>query len=207
MQAARAAAAPTRTPGPPAWPCCASSAQSQTHKTKGPYRRNVERGLVWLIRHQEKDGFLAKDCVSPMYSHGMATIALCEAFGLSGDRNVGVAAQDAVNYIVAAQNKNDCGWRYNAGDPGDTSVMGWQIMALKSAHMAGLNIGGQRLRHDLRTGRQVARPGQDWSQRQPVPVSARQRRHPGHDRRRPALPAISGRQARRPHDGRRREVS
>ena len=57
-----------------------------------------------------------------MYSHGIATAALCEAYGLSGDRNVGDAAQPAVNYIIAAQNKQDNGWRYNPGDPGDTSV-------------------------------------------------------------------------------------
>ncbi len=78
---------------------------------------NIERGLVWLVRHQERDGNLAKGCISPMYSHAMATMALCEAFGLSGDRNVGMAAQNAVNYIIAAQNKNDNGWRYNPGDP------------------------------------------------------------------------------------------
>ncbi|MGO8690707.1 MAG: prenyltransferase/squalene oxidase repeat-containing protein [Thermoguttaceae bacterium] len=114
----------------------------QTHKTRGPYRMNIEKGLVWLVRHQERDGNLAKGCGLPMYSHGLATIALCEAFGLSGDRNVGTAAQGAVNFIIAAQNKNDNGWRYNPGDPGDTSVVGWQIMALKSAQMAGLNVGG-----------------------------------------------------------------
>ena len=63
-------------------------AAGQTHKTRGPYRMNIERGLVWLVRHQERDGNLAKGCISPMYSHAMATMALCEAFGLSGDRNV-----------------------------------------------------------------------------------------------------------------------
>ena len=104
----------------------------QTHKTKGPYRKNIERALLWLVRHQDRNGNLARDCISPMYSHGIATIALCEAFGLSGDRNVGQAAQGAINYIIAAQNPNDDGWRYNPGDPGDTSVVGWQIMALKS---------------------------------------------------------------------------
>ena len=117
-------------------------AAGQTHKARCPYRMNVERGLIWLTRHQEPDGNLAKGCVSPMYSHAMATIALCEAFGLSGDRNVATAAQAAVNFILAAQNKNDNGWRYNPGDPGDTSVVGWQIMALKSAQMVGLNVGG-----------------------------------------------------------------
>ena len=98
--------------------------------------------LLWLLRHQERDGNLAKGCVQPMYSHGLATIALCEAYGLSGDHNIGAAAQGAVNYIVAAQNKTDFGWRYNPGDPGDTSVVGWQVMGLKSAIMAGLNVGG-----------------------------------------------------------------
>jgi hypothetical protein len=117
-------------------------AAGQTHKTKGPYRGNIGNAVNWLIRQQEPSGNLAKNCVQPMYSHGLATIALCEAYGLSGDRNIGAAAQGAVNYIINAQNKNDGGWRYNPGDAGDTSVVGWQIMALKSAQMAGLSVGG-----------------------------------------------------------------
>ncbi len=75
-----------------------------------------------------------------MYSHGLATIALSEAYGLSGDKQVGQAAQRAVDFILTAQNKTDGGWRYNPGDAGDTSVVGWQLMALKSAHMAGLSF-------------------------------------------------------------------
>ena len=80
-------------------------AAGQTHKTNGPYRTCIQNALLWLLRHQERDGNLAKGCVQPMYSHGLATIALCEAYGLSGDHNIGAAAQGAVNYIVAAQNK------------------------------------------------------------------------------------------------------
>ena len=77
-----------------------------------------------------------------MYSHALATIALSEAFGITGDREVGQAAQGAVNFILAAKNTADGGWRYNPKDPGDTSVVGWQLMALKSTHLAGLNVGG-----------------------------------------------------------------
>ena len=117
-------------------------AAGQTHKSKGPYKEHIFKGIDWLIRHQQTDGNLAKGAAQMMYSHGLATIALCEAYGLTGDRQVGQSAQGAVNFILAAQNAADGGWRYNPKDPGDTSVVGWQLMALKSAHMAGLNVGG-----------------------------------------------------------------
>ena len=114
----------------------------QTHKSLGPYRKHVLRGVQWLISHQQADGNLAKGAQQMMYSHGLATIALCEAYGLSGDKQVGMAAQGAVNFILSAQNSADGGWRYNPNDPGDTSVFGWELMALKSARMADLNVGG-----------------------------------------------------------------
>jgi hypothetical protein len=115
-------------------------AAGQTHRTKGPYKVNVGRAVEWLIRHQQPDGNLAKNCQQPMYSHGLATIALCEAAGMTSDPVVRNAAQLAVNYIQAAQNKGTGGWRYTPGEEGDTSVVGWQVMALKSAKMAGLDV-------------------------------------------------------------------
>ena len=75
-----------------------------------------------------------------MYSHGLATITLCEAYGLTGDKQIGLAAQKAVNFIAAAQSPADGGWRYKPGEAGDTSVVGWQVMGLKSAQMAGLVV-------------------------------------------------------------------
>src|SRR5208337_199370 len=117
-------------------------AAGQTHKSKGHYKEHILKGIDWLIKHQQADGNLAKGAQQMMYSHGLATIALSEAYGLTGDAAVGRAAQAAVNFILAAQNPKSGGWRYNPGEDGDTSVVGWQLMALKSAHMAGLNIGG-----------------------------------------------------------------
>jgi hypothetical protein len=116
-------------------------AAGQTHKTNGPYRKNITDSINWLIRQQARDGNLAKDCREPMYSHGLATIALCEAYDISKDKNIGLAAQGAVNFIISAQNKTTGGWRYNPGEDGDTSVLGWQLMALKSAELAGLKVG------------------------------------------------------------------
>ena len=75
-----------------------------------------------------------------MYSHGLATIALCEAYGMTKDSRLGIAAQAAINFIESGQNREG-GWRYSHGsDDSDTSVFGWQVMALKSGQMAGLKV-------------------------------------------------------------------
>ena len=75
-----------------------------------------------------------------MYEHGLASIALCECFGMTGDQRVGQAAQAALDFIAEAQDPSGGGWRYQPRTPGDTSVTGWQVMALKSGQMAGLNV-------------------------------------------------------------------
>ena len=75
-----------------------------------------------------------------MYAHGLATIALCEAYGMTQDSRVGIAAQAAIRFIESGQNRQGS-WRYPHGsDDSDTSVFGWQVMALKSGQMAGLKV-------------------------------------------------------------------
>lgn len=114
----------------------------QTHKAKGPYRERVQKGISWLLKHQNgKTGDLSAGAPQPMYSHGLATIALCEAYGLTKDEAVGSAATKAIRFIELAQNEVHGGWRYVAkSHDGDTSVLGWQVMALKSAQMAGIGV-------------------------------------------------------------------
>ena len=46
----------------------------------------------------------------------------------------------AVGYTLRAQDSIGGGWRYKPGDAGDTSQMGWQLMTLKSAELAGIPI-------------------------------------------------------------------
>ena len=120
-------------------------AAGQTHDTKGPYKKTIYSGLYWLTSHQKPDGNLAAGSPQLMYTHGLASICLCEAYGLSRDRQIGAAAQQAIHFIETAQNKGTGGWRYQPGDPGDTSVVGWQVMALKSAQMAGLSVNSTTL--------------------------------------------------------------
>jgi hypothetical protein len=76
-----------------------------------------------------------------MYCHGMATFALAEAYGMTGDRTLEEPLRRAVAYTLAAQHPTKGGWRYQPGDnDGDTSQFGWQLLALKSAELAGLEL-------------------------------------------------------------------
>jgi hypothetical protein len=110
----------------------------QTHKSKGPYKNTIFRGLYHLASQQKNDGSLLLG--SNLYTHGLATIVLTEAYGMTGDKQIGAAAQQAINYIVMAQDPAGGGWRYTPKQPGDTSAVGWQVMALKSGIMSGLSV-------------------------------------------------------------------
>jgi hypothetical protein len=115
-------------------------AAGQTHRTRGPYQKTIDKGLRWLVGNQRDDGYLAKEIGQPMYTHGLCAIVLCEAFGMSQDRELHNPAQYAIDFIAKTQNDAG-GWRYNPGDlDADTSVVGWQLMALKSGQMAGLKV-------------------------------------------------------------------
>jgi hypothetical protein len=74
-----------------------------------------------------------------MYSHGQASIALCEAYALTRDSRLREPAQAALDFIVSSQHPGG-GWRYFPGEAGDTSVVGWQIMALRSGQLSGLKV-------------------------------------------------------------------
>jgi hypothetical protein len=110
-----------------------------THR-QGKYQDTVERGLKWLLETQKDNGdLLSKGSAQPMYSQGLATIVLCEAYGMTNDPRLKDPAQKAIDFIVRAQSSRKGGWRYRPGiNDSDTSVMGWQMMALKSGEMAGL---------------------------------------------------------------------
>ena len=111
----------------------------QSH-LQGKYSDEVRRGLEWLIKRQEPDGdFPSPVRNSHMYAHGLASIAMCEAFALTQDEWLRDPAQRAVNFIVNAQHRKG-GWRYQPGEPGDTSVVGWQLMALRSAQLGYLTV-------------------------------------------------------------------
>jgi len=114
-----------------------------THK-KGEFQATVNRGVEWLRKNQRPDGSFPWET---FYEQGIATMAACEAYGMTGDSAVGYVAQSAIDYICRLQPEHG-GFRYNGAVPkeeGDLSVTGWQIMALKSAIMTGLKVPPQAI--------------------------------------------------------------
>jgi hypothetical protein len=112
----------------------------------GRHEGVVQRALGCLLKQQKPDGDLYRpqDARSNesawLYSHGIASIALCEAYGMTGDRSLAGPAQKAVDFIVASQDPAQGAWRYRPQVGSDTSVSGWQLMALKSGELAGLRV-------------------------------------------------------------------
>jgi hypothetical protein len=110
-----------------------------THK-KGPYQQELNRGLYYLGSRMlltQNGGDLQE---GTMYAQGLSAIALCEAYAMSGDENLRPFAEQAIRFILYAQDKKGGGWRYSPGEPGDTTMHGWQLMSLKSASLAGLSV-------------------------------------------------------------------
>ncbi|MGL6095754.1 MAG: prenyltransferase/squalene oxidase repeat-containing protein, partial [Fimbriiglobus sp.] len=102
-------------------------AAGQTHKPfkENKHQKTVETGLDYLIRSQRPDGSFSG--AKTMYGHGIATLALCEAYGMTADKRKLLApAQKAISYICAAQ-APDGSWGYQPGTNGDTSITGWQV--------------------------------------------------------------------------------
>ncbi|MEW4528978.1 hypothetical protein [Maioricimonas sp. JC845] len=113
---------------------------------RGEHSETVERALRWLVARQRDDGFLGGEAsaTAAMYCHGIATFALAESYGLRSDplssRWLRQPVEKAIAYI-ADQQLEDGGWRYEKGQPdGDMSMFGWQLMALKSAEIAGVTV-------------------------------------------------------------------
>lgn len=110
-----------------------------THRS-GQYAEAVSRGIDFLVTRQEAGGSLAGDAefFAALYCHGMATIALAETVALTGDVSLRGPLERAIGYTRSMQSPATGGWRYAAGDSGDTSQLGWQVMALRSSRLAGL---------------------------------------------------------------------
>ena len=114
---------------------------------------------------------------SGMYIQGIATMALCEALAMtdnalkqkdnnkkltSGQRRgrrqlmfkvskqLRTAAQQSIFFVMNAQDTKTGSWGYKPATSGDTSVTGWQVMAMVSASASRLTVHPQVHQHTTR---------------------------------------------------------
>jgi hypothetical protein len=128
---------------------------------EGKYAQVVGLGVDFLINAQKPDGDLrGQSRAVGMYCHAMATLALSEAYALSGDPKLKGPVERAVGFLAEAQYPDQMGWRYATSGEirrtpsddgrgwdyqphppiGDTSVLGWVVMVLKSASEVGVEV-------------------------------------------------------------------
>ncbi len=109
---------------------------------EGRYRDTVRAGVNWLRLQQDQDTGLIGTTGSHafIYDHTIATLALCEAQGLSQYRTLKGPAQAAIRYLQAHRNPYGV-WRYQprSGDQ-DMSITGWAYLALAAAAGFGLEV-------------------------------------------------------------------
>jgi hypothetical protein len=149
-------------------------AADHTPAKPGPYRRTVAKALDYFLGIQKPDGDLRGG--ARMYAHAIATLTLAEAAAMTGQTRYAQAAIKGAQFIVKAQHPSTGGWRYEPRQPGDTSVFGWQVMALHSAERLGFRIpdktrkGASRWLNRVSAGKHKMLAG--YTNRSPKPAMA-----------------------------------
>ena len=135
-----------------------------THQDE-KYRDVVRRGVEWLVKHQQPDGDLSYHGSDPAYdptndpthyySHGIATMALCEAYGMTQDRELREPAQKAIDFIVKSQDPQSR--RLALPAAGRQRHLGHRLAAHGLEECPDGRLG--RARGDLAQGEPLARSG------------------------------------------------
>jgi len=149
----------------------------------GPYGRQMERAIDFVLSCQKDDGLLCYDAPGPdwqfemashtaSYNHAIAGLMLGEVYGqVSGKRAkaVRVAMERALQFTrdLQARPKNPAdkgGWGYlrptSSSTDGDLSVTAWHLMFLRSARNAEFKVPKQYADEAVEYIRRAWDPGQ-----------------------------------------------
>jgi len=125
------------------------------HNEDGPFQKPLEKAVNWMAHRVDENGDMRPfKGANYMYDQGIAAIALAEAYSLTKDPRLKPLVERIVGFTIRAQSPIEKkgrrtyggGWRYRPygeqgyHDRGDTSVTGWQVMALKSAKLGGIDV-------------------------------------------------------------------
>jgi prenyltransferase beta subunit len=128
---------------------------------RGPYRETVGRTIEFLLDSRQDNGLIVRpggNSHGPMYEHALATLGLIEASGWLVEPEIRQACQQAIDLIVHAQNKEG-GWRYQPQpNDADLSVTVMQVVALRAAQNARLDVPTETLDRAVEYVKRCARP-------------------------------------------------
>ncbi len=125
---------------------------------RGKYKDTTNKAIDYILSNAQQNGLIARVGSQPMYDHGFATLALAEVYGMSKRKDLERALLMAVRLIERVQNRQG-GWRYQPRPAdADITVTGCQLMALRAARNAGVNVQSLVIRKGLDYIRSCARP-------------------------------------------------
>ena len=132
--------------GPPDWQVHATSlgvlvflGAGETHQS-GVYKTQVRSALRWLCSAQRADGFVGDpQSRNAALGHALATLALAEAYGMTGSRLFHGPAVRALTALVEHQ-RDDGGFAESGAGTGSLVLATFAALALKSATMAELPV-------------------------------------------------------------------
>jgi hypothetical protein len=114
---------------------------------------SVRRAVNFLLRDTQRtrEGYFGEIDGSRMYGHGIIALLLSETLGMaptrSEDEKLRVACTQAIELILRSQATpktsaaSQGGWRYKPNAPdADLSISIWQLLALRSAKNAGIDV-------------------------------------------------------------------
>lgn len=110
--------------------------------TAGVYYDRINSGVAYLIKEMgpESEGCRTwSNDQNDLWSHAIATYALCETCRYGRHFEVKVDAQKALNYILRMQ-APDGGWRESGDAESNILLTALQVMVLRAGCLAGLNV-------------------------------------------------------------------
>lgn len=108
---------------------------------EGKYGDEIDRCVEFLVKSTNDTGYVSTNAGSEnMYGHGFATLFMAQAYGMTQKKELGIKLRSSVKLIVNTQNDAG-GWRYRpVKSDADLSITICQIMALRAARDAGINV-------------------------------------------------------------------
>jgi hypothetical protein len=105
----------------------------EVHKGgQGKYKATVQRGLEFLLRSQQRDGQFK--CANSLAGNAIATLAIAEAYTLTGDPMLKRFVLLGCKYLESQQNiLKDSGWSATPNEASELAVTLWAMQALRAA--------------------------------------------------------------------------